>query len=481
MSKHPEWATKHRQKGTELRFINGRYYLYAVASKWDPELKRSKKITGSILGKITEENGFVESEITKLRKREQVIKDLTVKEYGVTAFIDNNLNEYEVLLKKHFPEHWQVIIALVYGRLVHHSPMKNMEFHYLQSYLSEKYPELSLSPKNLSRLLREIGTQRDKIRAFFKEFITDGDNIIFDGTDLLTNSKKMEIPKLSKTKKGTFDSVANIMFAFSVNLQLPTYYRILSGNIKDITAFKLCIEESQINDAVIITDKGFYSKSNIEKLRAAELKFIIPLRRNNKQIVYDVINSADKEQFDNYFIFEKRIIWHYTINVADEKIVVYLDDAMKTEEIKDYLTRIVSLPEKYNITTFHEKQHAFGTIAIQHNMDKTAEEIFIDYKSRGQVETMINVFKNVIDADKSYMQNEQALEAWMFVNHIALHWYYKIIQLIKKNELNSKYSPNDLLQLLKEVRKVRINGKWHNENITQKNLTLIKALNIHIT
>ena len=167
--------------------------------------------------------------------------------------------------------------------------------------------------------------------------------------------------------------------------------------------------------------------------------------------------------------------------MGDEKIVVYLDDAMKTEEIKDYLTRIESLPEKYNINTFHEKQHAFGTIAIQHNMDKTAKEIFIDYKSRGQVETMINVFKNVIDADKSYMQNEQALEAWMFVNHIALHWYYKIIQLIKKNELNSKYSPNDLLQLLKEVRKVRINGKWYNENITQKNMNLIKALNIHIT
>ena len=356
-----------------------------------------------------------------------------------------------------------------------------MEFHYLHSYLSEKYPDLSLSPKKLSTLLIEIGTMRDRIRDFFKEFNNDGDNIIFDGTDLLSNSKKMDIPKLSKTKKGTFNNVANIMFAFSVDMQLPTYYRILFGNIKDIKAFKLCIEESQINDAVVIADKGFYSDTNIKKLNEEKLKYIIPLRRNNKQISYDIIKSADKEQFDGYFIFEKRIIWYYTINLDTDNIVVYLDDAMKTEEIKDYLTRIETLPEKYNIKRFHEKQHAFGTIAMQSNINKNEKEIFIDYKSRGQIETMINVFKNVIEADKSYMQNEQALEAWMFVNHIALHWYYKIIKLIKKNELNSKYSPNDLLQFLKEVRKVKINGKWYNEDITKKTKDLLKKLNIHIT
>lgn len=481
MSKHPEWATKHKRKGTELRLIKGRYYLYAVSSKWCPEKKRPKKITGKILGKITEKDGFVESEIARLRRREKTIKELSVKEYGVTSFIENNLGEYETLLKKHFPKHWQIIIALVYGRLVHHSAMKNMEFHYLHSYLSEKYPDLPLSPKQLTTLLREIGTMRSKITDFFKEFINDGDNIIFDGTDILSSSKKMNMPKLSKSKKGTFDTVTNIMFAFSVDMQLPTYYRILSGNIKDIKAFKLCLEESQIKDAVIIADKGFYSESNIAKLKKEGLNYIIPLRRNNKQISYDVIKSSDKEKFDNYFIFEKRIIWYYSINLGKDKIVVYLDDAMRTEEIKDYLTRIETLPEKYNIERFHQKQHAFGTIAIQTNISKNEEEIFIDYKSRWQVEEMIDVFKNLLDADKSYMQNEQALEAWMFINHIALHWYYKIIQMLKKNDLNSRYSPNDLILFLKEVRKVKIDGKWYDDDMTKKTADLLKKLKLHIT
>jgi len=42
MAKHPEWANKHKRKGTKLRYINGRYYLYQVTSKWDPEKKIEK-------------------------------------------------------------------------------------------------------------------------------------------------------------------------------------------------------------------------------------------------------------------------------------------------------------------------------------------------------------------------------------------------------------------------------------------------------
>ncbi|MDR0296380.1 MAG: hypothetical protein LBH91_09480 [Prevotellaceae bacterium] len=38
---HPLWALACKRKGTELRLLNGRYYLYEVTSKWNPEKKRS--------------------------------------------------------------------------------------------------------------------------------------------------------------------------------------------------------------------------------------------------------------------------------------------------------------------------------------------------------------------------------------------------------------------------------------------------------
>ena len=40
---HPIWALACKHKGTELRLLNGRYYLYEVTSKWNPEKKRLVK------------------------------------------------------------------------------------------------------------------------------------------------------------------------------------------------------------------------------------------------------------------------------------------------------------------------------------------------------------------------------------------------------------------------------------------------------
>ncbi len=64
ISPHPDWALAHKRKGTELRLIRGIYYLYEVSSKWSPEKKHAVKITGKLLGKITEKDGFVEPDCT---------------------------------------------------------------------------------------------------------------------------------------------------------------------------------------------------------------------------------------------------------------------------------------------------------------------------------------------------------------------------------------------------------------------------------
>jgi len=67
----------------------------------------------------------------------------------------------------------------------------------------------------------------------------------------------MELPKFSKTKFGTYDDMINLMSIFSVKQQMPVYYRLLPGNIKDVSAFKICLQESGVKDATVIIDKGF--------------------------------------------------------------------------------------------------------------------------------------------------------------------------------------------------------------------------------
>ena len=481
--KHPQWALKYKRKGTELRLINGRYYLYEITSKWDPEKKRSKKITLGLLGKITKEEGFVESEKRKLKTQTFVPENIHLKEFGLSALITEEFSEYIDLLKKHFPKYWKFIIALAYSRFAFQSPLKNVQYHFSKSYLSELYKNVGLSSGSISKKLGEIGINRSNILNFFKEFKTANDKILFDGTDMLSNSKNMGYPQKSKTKKGTFENIINLMFIFSTKSKIPLYYRIMSGKTKDISSFKLCLDEAQINDAIVIADKGFYSESNVKKLDDENLKYIIPLRRNSSLINYNQHKTSDLKDFDGHFMYEKNIIWYNQNMINGKRIITYRNDSLRAEEINDYLRRCETLPEKYSEEAFYEKQYGFGTISFITNIEDniSAEEIYISYKSRNQIEGMIDVFKNILEADKSYMQNEDALEGWMFINYIAMHWYYKLILKLKENKLNSKYSPKDIIMFLKDVKKIKINNKWMNIEITKKNLELFNKLNLNIT
>jgi DNA-binding HxlR family transcriptional regulator len=66
----------------------------------------------------------------------------------------------------------------------------------------------------------------------------------------------------------------------------------------------------------------------------------------------------------------------------------------------------------------------------------------------------------------------------MFVNLIAMKWYYLILSLLKKHEVNNKYSPADFLHFLSKIKKVKINDQWINAEITQKTLKLLQKLGI---
>jgi len=112
------------------------------------------------------------------------------------------------------------------------------------------------------------------------------------------------------------------------------------------------------------------------------------------------------------------------------------------------------------------------------NIETTPEDVYFKYKTRGEVETMIDAFKNILDADRTYMQNPQTLEGWMFINLVALKCYYTLLNLLKKHELNRKYAPQDFLLFLAELKKVKINNTWHDAEVTRKTAELLGKLEI---
>lgn len=481
--KHPEWATKYKRKGTELRLLNGRYYLYEAKCVWDPVKKRPRKITGKILGRITPE-GFIESPKRKLEQTSQAVGSIQVKEYGASKFILDTMSDSIQKLRRHFDEKWQWIVSLAFLRLFHRTPIKNMPFHFQHSFLSEHFSQLGLTEKKIGQFLPELGTMRAQIIQYFRDFIIDDDHILIDATPLFTQSENIIISKYGYNNKREYLPQVNLLFIFSVGNHLPVYYRMTPGNIREITAFRLCIEESGARDVVVIADKGFYSEDNIIQLEDNSLHYIIPLKRNSALIDYSSIQSGDKQKMGGYFEYKKRFIWFSKRVLAERTVYTFLDEHLKSVEEKDYLTRIKTHPEEYRIENFYEKQYRLGTVSLISNCkSKSAEDIYQYYKSRNSIEQMFDVFKNLLEADRTYMRSEQALEGWNFINTIALQWYYKIYQILIARKLLSRYSVGDILMHLSEIRKVKINAEWRSSEINKKTQKLIEqlALSIPIT
>jgi len=473
---YPDWVLNHRSPGTNISFIRGKYYLYSVSSVWDKEKRRAKKITGQYLGRITEE-GL----IPPARRLSKPLTSITVKEYGSSAFFKAVSGDVLENLRKVFPSQAEQLYAMAVLRAIHHCPFKRMELFYEQSYMSEDFGNMNLSGSALTAFLRKIGANREKISRFLSYFIEGNRHLIFDATNIISKSEKMEINRIGYKRQTGFNPQVNLLYAFALENRMPVYYRILPGNIKDVTALKLTMEESQLRDVIIVADKGFSSNANFDMLDDAGLNYIVPLKRNSTLFDKSVISSGDKSKYDGYFMWQRRPIWYYQRNTDGKSIITYVDEMLKASEESDYLNRIEKKLEGYSKEGFLDRQYDFGTIIIKTNLSKTAEEIHGLYKERGEIEQSFDFLKNLMEQDKSYMQNPQSFEAWTFINHLALLLNYKIYNLLRVKKKLKKYSVLDLISHLRYIFKTKVNGNWITTEISKKTIDLLDELDVHIT
>lgn len=131
--------------------------------------------------------------------------------------------------------------------------------------------------------------------------------------------------------------------------------------------------------------------------------------------------------------------------------------------------------------SYHAKSLQFGILALMSTTGRDAEHAYLDYKARSDVEQAIDAFKNTLDADHSYMQDEKSLEAWTFINLIALQWYYGLSARLKEAELSFKLAPMGMVRSLSHVRTVRLDRKWVTAEVMKKDRTLIEAVGLDIT
>lgn len=486
-SPHPEWATKHRAKNTELRKINGKYYLYSVKSVYDKDKKRSVKKTLGILGSITEEKGFIPSDKRQLKEKAMQIPKVDIKMYGVYNLFKTLLTEeFESLNKVFNKEIVDILLCASMFRWAFQSPFKRMQYLHSHDYCSQELALHGINEKSVSQVLKYVGENRELVLNWMRDRMNFSSEdfykfIMMDSTAVTTVSENIYVNSIGYNPNHDFDKQIRLMYLFSAEQKQPVYYRLINGNITDVTSMKQCIDELGVNNVIFIADKGFYSKKNIENLKTNSLHYIIPLYRNNNLIDYTPLTKGNyKKEIKKYFSYQGRIIWYYEYENEGQKLITYLDEKLRVEEEADYLSRVATHPEEYTEEKFYAKLSHFGTLTLTNDLpiEHSAQKLYESYKQRNEIEIMFDAYKNVLDADKMYMQNRYVLEGWLTANFIAMIAYYRLFTRMKQANLLGKYSPKDIIEMSKSIFITHINGKWVRSEMTAKHIALFKKIGI---
>ncbi len=243
--------------------------------------------------------------------------------------------------------------------------------------------------------------------------LAQGDKFfLIDATSVISYSKNLSQVENGLTKDKTFEPIFNLLYFYSPHDYLPAYYRIFSGNIKDVKMVSLAIKESLYKDAIIIGDKGLYSEDNLDILETAELKYIIPLKRNSSLIRRELYEDLTRSTA--HFLFDERVIYYAKYPLTSTRTVyLFTDELMMAKEKKDLIFRMKKHPHEYTQDGFKEQISSFGTLSLIANEDEKPETIYLNYKSRAGIEILFDGAKNILGNDYTYMQNVQALEGWM--------------------------------------------------------------------
>lgn len=485
----PEWVQSFKEPRTEIRCINGAYYKYEVRYAYNKEKKRTDKITVRLMGKITDKEGFTPSDKDLIRQKAAQLPKVDIKNFGVYNLYSNLLSEEIDEMKTLFKDDVsEKLLSFSMMRWAYQSPIKRAPNYHAHDFCSEVWSKESISDKEISETLKFVGQNREVLVEWMKQMLTlsgQGNNkfVMMDSTHVSTVSEQLGINAKGYNPAHDFDEQIRLMYLFSAQMKRPVYYRLINGNINDISSMSLCVKEMNVCDVIFIADKGFYSEKNIKELDANKLQYIIPLRRNNQLIDFSPLMQANyKKEIKNYFIYQGRIIWYYQYERGDKKLVTFLDEKLKVEEEADYLMRTKSHPEKYSEEKFYEKIEGFGTLTIISKLKdqekQTPQELYEAYKQRNEVEVMFDSYKNFLQADRMYMQDRYVLEGWLMANFIAMIAYYKLYSRLKQAKLLSKYSPKDIIELSKSIYQIKIRGEWNRSEMTAKSKQLFKKIGI---
>lgn len=468
----PENIRALKPKGTMVKVIHGKYYVYEYFHVKENDKWKTKM--GKLIGSIDPTLGYVPND--------SIVKDeITTVDFG-EYFLSYSLSK-NVLddLKQVF--NTKDAYTIYFLSLIHFvngfTYIKNVSPLYKQSYLSVKYDSLSFGEKTISSLYDSLGRKQNKVNEFENLMIEKSSKeLAFDGHCIRSSSDDNELAEPGNKANVFKDDQINVLMAYDINTSRPVLSRVYCGGTLDKISVKDLIERKNLHSILFIVDKGFYSKENIELFSDNDNHYIIPLYSNHKK--YKQITSSNK--MEGLFVFERSkrrsTVEYHEETINGRTIIFYRDLSQNALESTDYLSKVEE--GKYTMESYLEKKESFGTIVLESNLNESAEEIYRLYKKRWMIETFYDYYKNRLDVNALHLNDYYKTQGLSFIMLITSLIYSEFTKNIKKEKIKESVQSilinSRFLKLHKDNK-----GKWRVENINQKHLKIFQTFKLNVT
>lgn len=441
----------------EAKKLNNNYYLYKATTRYDKKNKKIRKVS-LYIGRITP-GGIVEKRVMKR----------SVYEYGNSELITSLSRDIIALLQKHFPDKWNDIYSYSVAKLLCDIPMKSVKERFDKLYMSRTM-DAHLSPESLSDLLKQVGSDVYSQNLLFSDLMENSNKLAFDLSSIFSQSVDINMAERGHNHEHLYLNQINMVMVFDTDRYMPVSLKPLEGSIRDIKALKKELENTSYN-GIIVIDRGFTSHELMDTMDNKNIKFIMPLRRNEKDIDYNM-------HFNKSFIYRNRGIMSGVVDSKNYKLYMFYDPMLAGEESSTYIT-LITVGKREN-KDYENESIKFGKIAIMSNIDGDPEKIYLMYKERDEIEKSFDAMKNNLENDKSYLRDDGSLRGYFFISFISLYIYYNIFVLVKAAGLTSRYSVKDVLLKFSRVYRIIENKKEYTSEIPASVEKLDKILGTNI-
>jgi transposase len=445
-----------------------------------------------------------------------------VKEYG-TFYLLNHIAESTGLLaalQQAVPKYWQELFMLACYLLSSGDP-----FLYCESWIheTESLPVGSMASQRISELLSDLtNNEREAFYQAWCQLRSEQEYLALDITSISSYSELIDDVEWGYNRDHEPLPQINLCMLMGEKSKLPIYQTIYSGSLKDVSTLKTTLSKidalSGGKPLLLVMDKGFFSKKNINDLLDSDkLRFVIavPFRTNfakdrveNERKEIDCVENTLVIGSDSIRAVSKQDVWnedqpiyvhsYYNVLKATKiredlyaHVVLLKELAQKNptdENLKDEFEKYLLIqpfeetPQGYTVTINNraindELQHAGWMVLISNDIANKKEALLI-YHQKDVVEKGFLRFKKSLDLGRLRVHRENSMQNKTFVGFLALIMLSQIHNVMLDQNLYKNMTMKSLLMTLSKLRVQHINDVRILFPLTKQQKSIFKAFGV---